>query len=424
MGNSNSSTLSTKLHELGDLACQLGDDSIGRSLKSISDSPDDIKSLRAVVAAGINRQTQIGSRKLWFQNFIDGNKKLSAKEVDSLASITSGWELNSETLKAVQKDVSKWSRAPSSFLPSNQHGINAVQDSYEDIENIEKTDQPRRKFRLIKLYEILHEKEEKLRSTYKKNHQRRDNNEKQNEGKKLRSLALAEIVKETWGRLSPEVLKEKKEKLAKYCRAGGRWAEIKHKEVILALRNINNKSFERKRLSDLQFIAINSFVSSIFPEEFRTVLQRAYEAIDAKHHRRMSRKRKASSTRITNKRVRRDGVSQASDLNDASGCDERQSSEEPSESDCDDTFSDATSQSTSNDADFHGFAEGEVEGDTSTERGCRPTDGQVTSSDRDQDTDSHQQTSLLVDTETLRIQNPAPQGAYGPLSETTFPLQR
>lgn len=165
-------------------------------------------------------------------------------------------------------------------------------------------------------------------------------------------------------------------------------------------------------------------MSFLFSEEFRTVLQRAYEAIDAKHHRRMSRKRKASSTRIRNKRVRRDGVSQASDLNDASSCDERQFSEESSESDCDDTFSDATSQSTSNDADFHDFAEDEVEEDISTERDCRSTDDQVTSSDRDQDTDSHQQTSLLADTETLRIQNSAPQGVYGPLSETIFSLQR
>lgn len=210
-------------------------------MKSISGSPDDIKSLRAVVTAGI-KTPQIGSRKIWFQNFTsDDGKKLSKKEVSSLVSITSGWELNNESLKTMQEDISKWSETPSTFFPSNQHGMNAIQEAYEDVENIEETAQPRRRFRLIQLHYALHEKEGKLRSEYKKNHRRRNNNEKQDEGKKLRSLALAEMVGEICGPLPLEMLKEKKKKLAKRCRGGERWANIEHKGLMLAHRKINNK---------------------------------------------------------------------------------------------------------------------------------------------------------------------------------------
>lgn len=166
----------------------------------------------------------------------DDDKKLSKQEVDSLASITSGWEFNSKALKTVEKDASKWSSDPASFFPSNQHGTNEVQDFFEDIENIEKADPARRKFSLIKLSKVLKEKEEGLRNKYKKNHRRSD---KVRDATTLRSRALAEILEETWGPLSSEVLKEKRTKLARFCRAGEKLTAIG--EVILA--KINSKRF-------------------------------------------------------------------------------------------------------------------------------------------------------------------------------------
>ncbi|OJD20281.1 hypothetical protein ACJ73_08385, partial [Blastomyces percursus] len=89
-------SLKAKLHELGDVICNLGNPCIGNAVKTVCDSPDRGASLFKVVAAEINRQKnhrQSTEREKFFQQFRWKGQSLS------LAAATKNWELNDNDLE-------------------------------------------------------------------------------------------------------------------------------------------------------------------------------------------------------------------------------------------------------------------------------------------------------------------------------------
>ncbi|OJD24848.1 hypothetical protein ACJ73_03783 [Blastomyces percursus] len=294
MGNnistvSRDTSLKAKLHELGDVICNLGNPCIGNAVKTVCDSPDRGASLFKVVAAEINRQKnhrQSTEREKFFQQFRWKGQSLSEVQVTSLAAATKNWELNDNDLEELKKSANTWASTPEKFFDSETTNLSGrlelIAFCFNDTEQIEEVNPTRRKINLIIMSEQIRQEVEYQCSKHKINHRATTDPQKP---LTLMSKVLSSIT-DTFGPLSQNERKKKHRKLKKQSRGGSSWARIEPRWMVLALKNAAVKSFEEKRWGLMEIEALNAYVRVLRAYAEKDLLSTAYSKILEEYHQR------------------------------------------------------------------------------------------------------------------------------------------
>ncbi|QSS66983.1 hypothetical protein I7I51_03195 [Histoplasma capsulatum] len=275
------SRLKTKLSELGDIVCNLGEEDIGEFLKTLCDSPNDTTSFFKAVTAAIRRQNTRGpTRHEFFQNFESGDQALSAEQISSLATITENWELDDNELEELKKSAARWTSEPKTFFDSKAtkcpgwHGL--VEFCFNDSQQIKHVSPVRRVVNSIKVFESIEEEVRARSLEYKKNH--KESLEPQ-EPRKILTRVLDSTAEKIWRQLPKEEIRKQRSRLYdQYCK-GKKWAQIKPSCMVLSLQSTSVKSFERRKWVSIEISAVNAYIEHLRAFSMRDSLSMTYRKI-------------------------------------------------------------------------------------------------------------------------------------------------
>ncbi|KAL7367221.1 hypothetical protein ACKS0A_05437 [Histoplasma ohiense] len=303
MGNRTSSTvldspLKTKLSELGDIVCDLGEEDIGKFLKTICDSPDDTTSFFKAVTTAIRRQnTRKPTRHEFFQSFTLKKQALSDEQVSSLATITKNWELDDNKLEELEKSAVHWISEPGTFFDSETtecpgwHGL--LEFCFYDSQQIEDVSPVRRVVNSIKVFESIEEEVRAQCSEYKKNHQ--ESLEPQ-EPTKILSRVLNSATEKICRQLPKEKIKEQRSRLYKQYSRGKKWAQIEPGCMVLSLQSTSVRRFERRKWASIEISALNAYIEHLRAFSMRDSLSMAYMRIHEEYVRRSSPQNRSTNS--------------------------------------------------------------------------------------------------------------------------------
>ncbi|OAT04140.1 hypothetical protein, variant [Blastomyces gilchristii SLH14081] len=259
------SPLKTKLSELGDIVCDLGEKDIGKFLKTICDSPDDTTSFFKAVTTAIRRQnTRKPTRHEFFQSFTLKKQALSDEQVSSLATITKNWELDDNKLEELEKSA-----------------------QIEDVSPV------RRVVNSIKVFESIEEEVRAQCSEYKKNHQ--ESLEPQ-EPTKILSRVLNSATEKICCQLPKEKIKEQRSRLYKQYSRGKKWAQIKPGCMVLSLQSTSVRRFEWRKWASIKISALNAYIEHLHAFSMRDSLSMAYMRIHEEYVRRSSPQNRSTNS--------------------------------------------------------------------------------------------------------------------------------
>lgn len=221
-------------------------------LESVLQSPDEISALYNVFASRLKdlskkqrADTAFIHRYDWFRNFAsqDGSR-LEPKETNTLAQMTSCWELSDEQIEVLSACSIIWSKSPELFWYGASADENLIRRCYNDLRTMEDVDPLRRRIILMILAEhveleqdLLRNKGQRVRSRPRK----RKVGEGRSRKRVLLPSAVRSLAKDLWPQLQTEKQNDVKKRLATDSLYGWKWRQVKRGEMVLSFQNAATK---------------------------------------------------------------------------------------------------------------------------------------------------------------------------------------
>lgn len=213
-------------------------------LDKIIQAPDQISALHDALSKRLNRrakkqetETAFNKRRDWFRNFASrGGERLNGKGADALARITKDWELSENQINALLAYSTVWANCPEVFWHGGPPEQDILRNCFNDLERMREIDPLRRRILLITLsnqvqqyQRLICEERKDMRARKPKTNSKRE--------RQFLPAALRSLTRRLWPDLSLENQEKVKDRITNYSRAGWKWQQLAHVEMLLSLQD-------------------------------------------------------------------------------------------------------------------------------------------------------------------------------------------
>ncbi|KAA8647910.1 uncharacterized protein ATNIH1004_006612 [Aspergillus tanneri] len=201
-------------------------------------------------------------------------KHLSAEQISHLAKLTKNWSCR--TGDDIPQHLYDWILEPVSkfwgfkVFRADTELVEYCLSDIEEVENASKMNPVRRRVILLILYDIVQEEKKRLQGEAEKNKARRLGEPESGDSKSRAYLTKA--------------IRNIRKRCSQLQRYGGRWSLFERREAILEFPiTYAANSFERAKMEEIEIEALNEYEALMCNHKYRSILQKAFEALVPQH---------------------------------------------------------------------------------------------------------------------------------------------